>query len=271
MIEIAENNGGKTEIKDEGLPKGIIEVTGPGKAAPGTIVLRRKPTDKIKVLPSHPEHIEEGKKVPDAKDGEKIPNAPSTIEETNLETSGAEKILLKISFENKDEIPLGLRHEISLPKNYDLKRKEEAEKAGLSEKDLREHQPEINHSGYNMGKIENCECVTLLFALLNKKNGGFMIQDAHWKDPKESQNSKAHKKGRKLFSVFVNLVPRGTGEEKRLDPETFRGIVRLLSEVNMVNPFDNRHLDKKSVVVNITQPEAWVKDLSLKNRLVLKN
>lgn len=263
MTEIKETNGTEAEtgIKIEtGIPK-VIEATGKQVVAePGFVTIVRKTEKRAKLnsqVSQMPVKIEKDKV-----------KKPGEIEEIILATSGAEKILFKLNVASRDDIPRGLRHETAFVPNYNLRRDAEAAKAGISEKELQSQQSGVKHAGYDMGKIPYCQVGDLFFQL---KEAGWIIQDAHYKNAQESQTSKAKNKGIKTYPVYINMIPAKTGTEERLDHATFSGLVRLLYRAAIINPWDNRHLDKKSTVVNVTWPDYYHGDALPKNKLVLKN
>lgn len=260
MAEI-EHKDGNVEESEIGVPR-VIEVKGKGTVAePGYVTIVRKKSKEGKILPSQMLKISaKSEKPKDKKLGE--------IEEINFETSGAEKILFKLNVVSRDDIPRGLRHETAFTPNYNVRRDMEAAKAGISEKELQSQQPGVKHAGYDMGKVPYCQIGDLFFQL---KDAGWIIQDAHYKDAQESQTSKAKNKGIKTYPVFINMIPAKAGKEERLDRATFSGLVRLLYRPAIINPWDNRHLDKKSAVVNVTWPEYYSADAKPKNKIVLNN
>lgn len=139
MLEIRNNEGnGET-----GIPK-VVEVTEKGVVAePGFNTVVRK-TEKRRILVStiSKEPAEEEPKN----------KKPGEIEEINLETSGAEKILFKINVANRENIPKGLRHETAFVPIYSVRRDAEAAKNGLSAEEVAAQQPGVKHTGYDMGK-----------------------------------------------------------------------------------------------------------------------
>lgn len=186
-----------------------------------------------------------------------------------LDIKGTKKVLIKINVAARDQIPVGLRQEMSVPPDYSALRIVETINSSLNPDKVEAQRPGLRDTGIDLGKVPYCEAGTLFFALLQ---AGFVIEDTHWKDAVESQSSRANNKGKKSYPIFINMVPKEFGKEERLDGKTFKGLVRLLYRRQVANLWDNRKVkNKENIVVNLTQPMEYDDNTPLKNKLVLNN
>lgn len=185
---------------------------------------------------------------------------------TKIEVGHVPKILIKLSVKNKEDIPKGLRQEMTAPPSYGNLRMAEVINSGLDPNKIQVQRTDVLDTGKHKGKVPLCEVGSLFFKLL--EHGKWVIEDAHYKDTTESENSKAKSLGSKSYPIFINLVPAGSGKEERLDSVTFNGIVRLLFMPYVVNLWDNSRLKKPSYVINLSQPKEYDENTPLKNKLM---
>lgn len=215
MQEIGINiTGNEAGIKVE---KGVIVATEPGKAEPGKITIREKPTGKITVLPSG--IVQEAANCKVAKDVKPDPTLEIGENGGMIETVNGERV---------EKIPLELTNAAQLKIMITLARKRDVP-SGLRKEDnpvLHKSEGEASDMYRDLKYTEGGLCI---FNELRRKKGWALV-DAYYVE--------ADVKGKLRYRVYVCLKPEGT--EKLFPHETFVGLVRLLSGLYAVYVYDHR-------------------------------